>query len=314
MKRYLLRRIIAVIPVVLVVSTIVFTIIHLTPGNPAQIMLGEDASEEAILLLEEKMGLNKPIPVQLWRWFTNMLRGDLGDSLYFNQPVVTVLLSHIGATIQLTVMAFTISLISGIVIGVFAAAFHNSSLDNFLMFIASIGISLPISWIGLVLMLIFALQYRILPVSGYVSFLENPIFSIKYMILPAITLGIGPTARLARMTRANMLEVLQSDYIRTAKAKGLRESLILFRHAFKNSLVPTLTVIGLSLANMMGGAVVTEQIFGIPGLGRLLIFSVFNRDYPLIQGIVLYIAAVYVIINLSIDITYLLIDPRISYN
>lgn len=314
MKGYLIRRIVALIPVMLIVATVVFTIIKLTPGNPAYVMLGEDATMEQIQALERELGLDKPLIIQLGSWLANAARGDLGNSVYYNQSVTGTVAAHAWPTIQLTIMAFSLTLIMGITMGVFAAFFHNSIFDNILMFFASLGISLPTSWIGLVLMLAFSLQYRVFPVSGYVSFTQDPILSIKHMILPAITLGASAAARLARMTRANMLEVLLSDYIRTGRAKGVSELSILFRHALKNALIPSLTVIGLSLANMMGGAVVTEQIFGIPGIGRLLIFSVFNRDYPLIQGIVLHIATVYVLINLTIDLLYVLVDPRISYN
>jgi peptide/nickel transport system permease protein len=314
LKAYLLKRIIALVPVMLIVATVVFTIIQLTPGNPAQIMLGEDATQEQIKLLEKELGLDKPLPLQLGSWLANAFRGNLGNSLYYNQTVSETVAAHVRPTLQLTLMAFTLTLIMGIVMGIFAAFLHNTLFDNILMFFASLGVSLPISWLGLALMLTFSLQHRIFPVSGYVPFMQDPIQSLRHMILPAITLGASAAARLARMTRANMLEVLQSDYIRMGRAKGVAELSILFRHAFKNALIPSLTVIGLSLANMMGGAVVTEQIFGIPGIGRLLVFSVFNRDYPLIQGIVLHIAAIYVLINLTIDILYALIDPRISYN
>lgn len=314
MKGYLIKRILALLPVMIVVATVVFTIIHLTPGNPAEVILGEEAEAEDIKALEIEMGLDKPIPVQLSKWFFNMLKGDLGNSLYYDKPVSKIIIDHTLPTLQLTLFAFCINLILGITIGVIAAAFHNSIIDNILMFFASIGISLPVSWIGLVLMLLFSIKYQIFPVAGYMSFAQDPIRSFIYLMLPALTLGAGASARLARMTRANMLEVLKSDYIKTARAKGVSETIVLFGHAFKNAFVPTLTVLGLSLANMMGGAVVTEQIYGIPGIGRLLIFSVFNRDYPLVQGIVLYIALIYVVINLVIDILYSIIDPRISYS
>ena len=313
MRRYLIKRIVALIPVMLVVASVVFTIIHLAPGNPAQVILGEEAHPDEVAALAAEMGYDRPLPVQLGKWFLNLARGDLGNSVYYNKSVSSIVLQHAAPTIQLTIMAVMINIILGLVMGVLAAAYHNTLVDNSLMFIASIKVSLPISWLGLMLMLLFALKLRWFPVSGYVGFWEDPIKSMLYMALPAFALGAGAAARLARMTRATMLEVLRSDYIRTARAKGVSEGSILFKHSLKNCLIPVVTVIGLSMASMMGGAVVTETIFGIPGLGKLLISSVFNRDYPVIQGVVLYISLVYVLINLIIDIIYGIIDPRISY-
>ncbi len=313
MKNYLIKRILSLIPVMLIVASLVFTIQHLTPGNPADVILGDEASPEEVRELEHRMGFDKPIIVQLGIWFSHLLRGDLGESIYYNKPVTQILFAHLIPTLQLTLMAMTVNIMLGLTTGVFAAAFHNTRVDNVLMFFASIIVSLPISWIGLVLMLAFSLYLPIFPVSGYVSFLEAPLASMFYLTLPAVTIGAGAAARLSRMTRANMLEVLRSDYILAARAKGVGKLMILFKHALKNSFIPILTVIGLSLAAMMGGAVVSEQIFGIPGMGKLLIFAVFNRDYPIVQGIVLFIAFIYVFINLIIDIIYALVDPRIAY-
>ncbi len=314
MKRKIAKRLLSIIPVVLVVSTLVFFIIHLTPGSPADTILGEDATAEQIRALERELGLDQPIVVQWFNWIVNLARGNIGNSLYYGTAVEEVILNHVKPTVLLTVYAFVIAVVFGIAIGVFAAAFHNRLFDNILMFFASIGVSLPVSWLGLVLMLTFSLRMGWFPVTGYVGPEEDLFRSFMSLTLPAFTLGISPIARIARMTRANMLDVLKSDFIRTAKSKGAKQTSILFAHALKNAFVPTLTVMGLSLANMMGGAVVTEQIFGIPGIGRLLIFGVFNRDYPVVQGIVLYIALIYVAINLIIDIIYVLIDPRITYS
>ncbi len=313
MKTYLLKRILALVPVMLVVASVVFTIIHLAPGNPAQVILGEEAHPDDVAALARELGYDRPLPVQLGTWFFNLARGDLGTSVFYGKPVSSVVLQHAMPTIQLTVMAVLINIALGLVMGVLAAAYHNTLVDNSLMFLASIKVSLPISWLGLMLMLLFALKLRWFPVAGYVRFFEDPARSVMYMFLPAFALGAGAAARLARMTRATMLEVLRSDYIRTARAKGVPEGTVLFRHALKNCLVPVITVIGLSLASMMGGAVVTETIFGIPGLGKLLITSVFNRDYPVIQGVVLYISLVYVLVNLVIDIIYGIVDPRVTY-
>jgi peptide/nickel transport system permease protein len=313
LRTYIAKRLLALIPVMLVVASVVFTIIHLAPGNPAQVILGEEAHPDEVAALAHEMGYDRPLPVQLGKWFVRLSRGDLGSSVYYGKPVSSIVFQHAAPTIQLTLMAVMINILLGLVMGVLAAAYHNTLIDNSLMFIASIKVSLPISWLGLMLMLLFALKLKWFPVSGYVAFFEDPLKSVVYMFLPAFALGAGAAARLARMTRATMLEVLRSDYIRTARAKGVSEGSILFRHALKNCLVPIVTVVGLSMASMMGGAVVTETIFGIPGLGKLLITSVFNRDYPVIQGVVLYISLVYVLVNLCIDIIYGIIDPRISY-
>lgn len=314
MKTYLLRRILSIIPVMLIVATLVFTIQRMTPGNPAEIILGEEALPEDVKELEHRMGLDRPLYVQLGIWYLNLARGDFGTSIYYDKPVTEVVLAHALPTLQLTLMAMMVDILLGITIGVAAAAKHGTKTDNLLMLVASINLSLPISWLGLVLMLAFSLQLKIFPVSGYVPFLENPLQSVAYMILPAVAIGAGASARLARMTRASLLEILRSDYILAARAKGVGRNSILFKHALKNSLIPILTVIGLSLAANMGGAVISEQIFGIPGMGRLMIFAVFNRDYPVVQGIVLFIAFIYVFINLVIDIVYAMVDPRIAYD
>ena len=314
MKTYLLRRILSIIPVMLIVATLVFTIQRMTPGNPAEIILGEEALPEDVKELEHRMGLDRPLYVQLGIWYLNLARGDFGTSIYYDKPVTEVVLAHALPTLQLTLMAMMVDILLGITIGVAAAAKHGTKTDNLLMLVASVNLSLPISWLGLVLMLAFSLQLKIFPVSGYVPFLENPLQSVAYMILPAVAIGAGASARLARMTRASLLEILRSDYILAARAKGVGRNSILFKHALKNSLIPILTVIGLSLAANMGGAVISEQIFGIPGMGRLMIFAVFNRDYPVVQGIVLFIAFIYVFINLVIDIVYAMVDPRIAYD
>ena len=301
-------------PVMLIVAAVVFSILVITPGSPAEVMLGEFATPEQIQQLEDELGLNRPIVVQIGVWVSKAFRGDLGTSLYYGEPVLKTIIGHSAPTLHLTLMALTLSVVIGIPIGILSASFHNTLLDSFLTFIGSLGLSVPSAWLGLMLVLTFSLKYPVFPVSGYVPPTEGFVQSMYFMILPAICLGLSPIARIARMTRANVLDILSSDYVRTARAKGLMEVIVLFKHTLKNALVPVLTVIGLSLANMMGGAVIVEQIFLIPGIGRMLIFSVSNRDYPMVQGIVLYIAAIYVLINLAIDIIYVAIDPRISYS
>jgi len=314
MTKYIIKRVLALIPVMLVVATIVFILMRLLPGNPAAMMLGPEATPEEIARLAEDMGLNKPIPVQMIDWFSSIARGDLGNSIFMRVPVSEAILNHLEATVLLTLLALTMSVVLGITAGVIAASKHNSIFDQAVMFISSLGVAVPNFWLALMLILLIGLPLAYFPVVGYQPIAKVGLFeTLRYLILPAFALGAGQAAIIARMTRANMLEVLQNDYIRTAKAKGVIDSVVIFKHALKNAIIPTITVIGLCFANLMGGAVVTEQIFTIPGIGRLLISSVLRRDYPMISGIVLYVAAAYVIINLLVDLIYVRFDPRIKF-
>ncbi len=297
-----------------IVGIFVFFIIHLIPGNPAAMMLGPEATPEEIEEFSKIMGLDRPIPIQFVEWFSNVVKGDFGMSLFFQgQQVTRVVFEHFKVTLTLTILGVVLAIIFGIITGVIAAINHNNLLDRIIMVITSAGVSIPNFWLGLMLVLFFSIRFSILPPAGFKPLSAGLGESLRYLILPAITLAFGQTSLIARMTRSNMLEVLRSDYIRTAKAKGLSELMVNYKHALKNVLIPVITIIGLSFANLMGGAVVTEQIFNIPGVGRLLIKSVFTRDYPVIEGIVLYIAAMWVIINLVTDVLYVIIDPRIEY-
>lgn len=297
-----------------IVGIFVFFIIHLIPGNPAAMMLGPEATQEEIDAFSRIMGLDRPVPIQFVEWLSNVLKGDFGMSLFFQgQKVSKVVFEHFKVTLTLTVLGVVLAIIFGIMTGVIAAVNHNNFLDRVVMVITSAGVSIPNFWLGLMLVLFFSIRFSLLPPAGFKPLSAGLGQSLRYLILPAITLAFGQTSLIARMTRSNMLEVLRSDYVRTAKAKGLSELTVNYKHALKNVLIPVITVIGLSFANLMGGAVVTEQIFNIPGVGRLLIKSVFTRDYPVIEGIVLYIAAMWVIINLVTDVLYVIIDPRIEY-
>ncbi len=314
MTNYILKRILALIPVMFIVGIFVFFIIHLIPGNPAAMMLGPEATPEEIDAFSRSMGLDRPIPIQFVEWISNVIKGDFGMSLFFQgQQVTEVVFEHFKVTLTLTVLGVILAIILGIITGVIAAINHNNLLDRIIMVITSAGVSIPNFWLGLMLVLFFSIRLSILPPAGFKPLSAGLGESLRYLILPAITLAFGQTSLIARMTRSNMLEVLRSDYVRTAKAKGLSELTVNYKHALKNVLIPVITIIGLSFANLMGGAVVTEQIFNIPGVGRLLIKSVFTRDYPVIEGIVLYIAAMWVIINLVTDVLYVIIDPRIEY-
>jgi peptide/nickel transport system permease protein len=308
---YIVRRLVATIPVMLLVATGVFLLLKLTPGDPAGVLLGPDASEERRLALREELGLNDSVIVQYTRWLGNALRGDLGDSIFLNQSVTSALIDRAEPTLMLTFFSTLVALSVGLPLGILAARKRGSLLDVGTMGLAIVGISMPTFWLGLNLILIFAVKLGWLPVAGYSPLSDGLWDSVKYMIMPAFTLGVAQAALLARMTRSMMLEVLNSDYVRTARAKGVREFGVVMAHAFRNALLPIINVIGLIIAALLGGAVVTEQIFNIPGIGRLLIQAVGRRDVPLVQGTVLIIATVYVVVNLIVDIVAAVLDPRI---
>ena len=313
MLAYTVRRLLLLIPVMLLVATGVFLLLRMTPGDPAGVILGPDASEERRLELRETLGLDDPLLVQYGRWLGKMARGDLDRSLFLDQPVSEALLDRAEPTLLLTALALLVAVLLGIPTGIIAARARGTWLDLSSMGVAMVGIAMPTFWLGLNLIFVFAVLLRWLPVAGYAPLSEGLWESLRYMILPAVTLGIAQGALLARMTRSMMLEVLNQDYVRTARSKGLTERGVVLRHALRNAFLPLLTVIGLSFAALMSGAVVTEQIFNIPGVGRLLIQAIGRRDFPLVQGAVLVIAAIYVLINLLVDLLYAVIDPRIRH-
>ncbi len=311
MASYILRRLLATLPVMLLVATGVFLLLKLTPGDPAGILLGPDATEERRLELRDDLGLNDSIIEQYTRWLGNALKGDLGDSIFLNQSVTSSLIERAEPTLMLTFFSTIVALSVGLPLGIIAAKNRGTWFDAGTMAVAIVGISMPTFWLGLNLILIFAVKLRWLPVAGYSSLGDGLWDSLKYIILPAVTLGVAQAALLARMTRSMMLEVLSSDYVRTARAKGVGEFRVVLGHAFRNALLPVINVIGLTIAALLGGAVVTEQIFNIPGIGRLLIQAVGRRDVPLVQGTVLVIATIYVVVNLTVDIIAAVLDPRI---
>lgn len=311
MSGYILRRLIATIPVMLLVATAVFLLLKMTPGDPAGILLGPEATEERRLELREELGLNEPVLVQYGTWLWDAVRGDLGTSLFLDEPVTKALISRAEPTLVLTIGAVLVAVVVGIPLGVLSAVKRGSWFDVGSMGLAIVGISMPTFWLGLNLILIFAVKWQVLPIAGYQPLSDGVWGAIKYMILPSVTLGLAQAAFIARMTRSMMLDVLNQDYIRTARAKGLVELSVTMRHAFRNAMMPIATVVGLTIAGLLGGAVITEQIFNIPGIGRLLIQAVVRRDVPLVQGTVLVIAMVYVLVNLAVDIFAGIADPRI---
>ena len=296
-----------------VVVTIVFLLIHLIPGDPVSVMLGPDATPAQIAGTRQALGLDRPLPEQLYTFYARILRGDLGHSYFLDRPVTTALAERAEPTIVLTLCALLVAVAIGVPSGIVAAAHRGSWWDRGLMFFSLLGVCVPGFWLSLNFIFLFAVRLGWLPAAGYASVFSDPRAALTYMVLPALSLGINQSALIARIARSCMLEVLQQDYIRTARAKGLAPRVVTYVHAFRNALVPVVAVIGITTAILIGGAVVTEIVFNIPGLGRLIISAILRRDYPVVQGVVLVTAAAYVVINLLVDLLYAFIDPRIRY-
>lgn len=314
MKKYIINRILSIIPILFIVSVVVFSLIHLTPGDPAAAMLGAEATQEDIHALRETLGLNEPLTIQYVKWVGNILQGDFGVSVANSAPVSEVLASRLMPTLNLALYAMIISLMIALPLGMIAARKRGTLIDQGISVLALCGISLPSFLLGLALMMGFAVKLRWFPVSGYITWSEGISAHIKSITLPAIALGFMYAALMMRMTRASMLEVLGSDYIKMAKAKGVKEFALVGKHAFRNALVSVVTVIGASFIGALSGAAVVESVFGIPGIGSLIVTSIGRRDYEVIQAIVLLVAVINVVINLITDLFYGLIDPRIRVN
>jgi peptide/nickel transport system permease protein len=310
---YLVRRVLAVVPVMFVVVTVVFLLIHLIPGDPAAALLGPDATPSQLQATRTQLGLDRPLHEQLLGFYQRVLQGDLGRSYYLNRPVTQALWERAEPTALLTLSALLVAVVIGVPAGIIAGAYPGSALDRGLMFGALLGVCIPGFWLSLNFIYFFAVQLRWLPAGGYASIFVDPEAALRFMVLPAISLGFNQSALIARIARSCMIEVLQQDYIRTARAKGLSQRVVVLGHAFRNAMVPVVTVIGITTAILIGGAVVTEIVFNIPGLGRLIISAILRRDYPVVQGVVLVTAAVYVLVNLLVDVIYVFIDPRIRY-
>lgn len=307
MTRYLVQRLILAVPVLLGVSIVVFLMLHLLPGDPALAMLAGQSgiTSEDVDRIRRQLGLDQPLPVQYLTYIGRVLHGDFGESVHSHRPVLEMIAEQAGATIQLAVAAMVIAVTMGIVLGTISALRQNTWVDTLSMLIALFGVSMPSFWFGLILIYIFSLQLGWLPVTGQGGW--------QRLVLPAIALGMDFSAITARLVRANLLEVLRQDYILTARAKGLRNQAVIARHALRNAMIPVLTIIGLQLGNLLGGAVVIETVFAREGIGRLAVTAILSKDFPLVQGIVLVAAVVYVSINLLIDLSYATLDPRIRY-
>ena len=313
MVSYILRRVLSTVPVMAIVALFVFSLLYIAPGDPAAIIAGDQASPDDIERIRQGLGLDRPFLVQFGSWLWRILHGDLGTSIFTNLPVSSLIAQRIEPTLSLMVLTLVLTILVAVPLGVVAAWKAGSWVDRTIMAFAVFAFSLPVFVVGYVLAFVFALQFEWLPVQGYTPLAEGFLPWLHNLILPAIALGSVYIALIARITRASMLEVLQQDYIRTARAKGLDQRSILFVHALKNAAVPIITVIGIGVALLIGGAVVTESVFAIPGLGRLTIDAILRRDYPVIQGIVLMFSFLYVLVNLMVDVTYTLVDPRIRY-
>jgi peptide/nickel transport system permease protein len=299
--------------VMFIVLTVVFLIVRVTPGDPAAIMLGPDATAAEVTALRERLGLNQPIIVQFVLYLGQMLRGDLGQSIFLNMPVLTALADRAEPTLFLTLFAILIAAAIAVPIGILAAYRRGTAFDQVVATLAMMSASIPSFWLGLLAQQMIAVKLGILPVAGYgppgAGFLER----MQHLVLPAAVLGVVSSALILRFTRASMLDVLNDDYVRTARAKGLGEFQVVMKHAFKNALIPVITVLGLTFAMLISGAVVTENVFNLPGVGNLVVSAVLRRDYPVIQGALLVVAGLYVLINFLIDMLYLVVDPRVKY-
>ena len=310
---YTLQRLLATVPVLALIGVITFGILHLAPGDPAAVLLGDAASPEETAELRKKMGLDRPIYLQFGKWASQVIRGDLGKSVFSGQPVIQAISDRLEPTLALSIFSMIMSILIAIPLGVLAAWRANTWIDRGSMVLSVLGFSIPAFWLGVNLIFFFGVKTRLLPVMGYSPLADGFRPFLEHLILPSVTLGLVHAALIARMTRASMLEILREDYIRTARAKGLRERAVLLRHALKNAAISIVTIVGLSFAGLIAGVVVTETVFAIPGVGRLIVEAVLHRDYPIIQGALLMIGAMYVFINLAVDLLYTWFDPRVKY-
>ncbi len=303
------------IPSLLLASVIVFSFIHFIPGDPARVMLGDQATPEQVETLRETLGLNRPLYIQYGRWLGGVLKGDFGTSIFFHKPVLEIIIDRAETSVLVALLSMVLIICIGVPIGVLSAIRYNSWLDQFFSGIAMFFASVPTFWLGLNLMIFFAVVLRWLPSSGFPSILASGDWTnLRYLILPCITLAAPNSALIIRLTRSSMLDVANADYVKTARAKGLSERAVNLRHIFRNSLISVVSALGFTFVGLVSKTVVTETVFSLPGIGRLIVESVLRRDYPTIQGVILIIAVVYMLINLIVDLSYAILDPRIRYS
>ena len=314
MRKYIFRRILSIIPVLWLVSIIVFALIHLVPGDPVLVILGSSAETEQIELMRHRLGLDQNIVLQYWNWATALLKGDLGTSIISDEPVARLIWERLPVTISVAAAALLLSLAISLPTGIIAALKHNTYTDYIFMALVILAVSVPSFWLALLMMMLFSAQLKLLPMMGWVSIFDDFWKGIQYLILPATSLAFILAALVARMTRSSMLEVLREDFIVTALAKGTPKRFIIFKHALKNAFAPVLTIIGFQVGFLLGGTVVIEDIYSIPGIGRLIFSAITNRDYPVVQGCILMVTALYVFINATVDVAYAYFDPRVSFD
>ena len=314
MAQFIARRLLQSIPVLLMASIIVFLMIHMIPGDPAYVVLGADAQPKEIAALRSEMGLDKPLIVQYGIWMGHVLTGDLGVSYINKFPVLDLIIIKGQATVELALGSMLVAIIIAVPVGILSALKRGSIFDRLITGFVSLSYAIPTFWLGILLVIVFALQLKWLPPSGRVEPSRNLGMFFKLLILPSLTLGIPTSAVLARFLKASLLEVMNQDYVRTARSKGLKERQVVSRHALRNAMIPVVTVFGLQLGTFLGGAVVTESIFDYPGIGRMMLYAIQTRDYTIVQGTVLLVVVIFIIINLLVDITYGFLDPRIRYN
>lgn len=313
MVRYIIQRILAIIPLTIIMAVLMFLLMRLLPGDPATVMLGPDASIEDIEALRSEMLLDQPMVIQIGNWLINIVKGDLGHSFYYNMPVSKMLLKHIVPTLKLTLFSLIVAILFGTAAGIICAVKQDSYADRTLVVMSTSFMAVPNMWLGLLLALFFGVTVRWFPVAGYESFAQSGLASLKYLILPTLTLAAAETGILAKLVRSRMLDVLHKEYILTARSKGLPYWKVILKHAFKNSLTSILTVSGMMLAALIGGAVIIENIFAIPGMGQLMITAIQRRDYLVVQSAILTITFFYLFLNFVVDVMYAILDPRISY-
>jgi peptide/nickel transport system permease protein len=313
MLAYIVRRLLATIPVMGVVAIFVFSLLYIAPGDPAAVIAGDLATVDDIARIHAQLGLDEPFFLRFGHWLWGVLHGDLGTSIFTNLPVTQLIAQRLEPTVALTLTTLVVTIAFAVPLGVIAAWKAGTWIDRSVMVVAVLGFSLPSFVLAYVLILIFSVEFDLLPVQGYVSIRDGFVPFIEHLILPSIALGLIYGALVARITRASMLDVLSQDYIRTAQAKGLANNDVLIGHALKNAAVPIATVIGIGLALLISGVIVTETVFAIPGIGRLTVDAILRRDYPIIQGVILLFSAAYVLVNLAVDISYTLLDPRVRY-
>jgi peptide/nickel transport system permease protein len=309
---YLLRRLLGLIPVLLIISVVTFLTTALVRGDAASVLLGPTATPERTAEVRKRFGLDQPLPIRYVKWMGQVLRGDLGSSILNRQSVTSLVGSALRVTLEQIVFAMLIATVIALAVGIAAALWRDTWVDRLLMGFALIGTSVPTFWLGLVLIYVFSVRWKLLPPSGFVPFREDPAANLRSMVLPAFALGVYLAGPLARFIRSSLIEVLQTQYVTTARAKGLAERRVVRGHALKNALIPTVTFAGLQVGGLIGGAIVTEVVFALPGTGSLALNGILNRDFPVIQGVVLVVACGYVLINIAVDLVYVLLDPRIA--